>query len=378
MQVALIYNQFYSSDGNSLPVGGIETYMRYLSKLLLKLGHQPIIFQLSTSAFHKQYEGYTIYGIPSKGIKGLYSAARNIIGDNSLTIFMGDQFSLNKRKEGNHLCIQHGISWDKPYTNGLSFINHLKRIKMMIRAITDFNHTKYKVCVDYNFYNWYKTFCSNSVPQNIFIIPNFTENILSDKSLQMKLQNRNGRIRIIFARRLYEYRGSIIFAKAMRQVLRDNPNVELTIAGEGPCEQEMHNILCDFPSVHFTCYKPEDSFKVHLDQDIAVVPTIGSEGTSLSLIEAMGAGCLVLSTPIGGMSNIIIDGYNGLFTLPDEKSLEIGIRRAIQEIDNHQIRLNAIHTIASSFSLKRWEEKWTKVLTTIIQNEKHYEARGIK
>ena len=42
--------------------------------------------------------------------------------------------------------------------------------------------------------------------------------------------------------------------------------------------------LVDYSNVHFISYKSNESLLIHLDKDIAVVPTVGSEGTSLSLL----------------------------------------------------------------------------------------------
>ena len=368
MDIALIYNQFYSYNGNELKIGGVETYMRYLSYLILKMQHKPIIFQLSESDFIKEYNGIKIFGFACKNVKELYCKALENISNPSVIIFMSDQFSFKVKHSHRVLLIQHGISWDKPYTNGCQLANYLKRFKMIIRAILDFNHAKNRVCVDYNFYNWYKTFCANHIPQHINIIPNFAEKVISKNDLLLKVNKSNEIIKIIFARRFYDYRGSLLFAKVMRNILIQHSNIQLTIAGEGPCENEMRNILKDFTCVDFITYSPEDSYKIHLDKDIAVIPTIGSEGTSLSLLEAMGAGCLVVSTPIGGMSNIVIDGYNGLMSMPNEGSLEKTINKAIANIKDYNIRFNAVETIRNSFSLKNWENQWKEVLIDIMEN----------
>ena len=365
MKVALIYNQFYSSDGNNLMIGGIETYIRYLSKLMIKLDHTPIVYQKADKDFAKYYCGFKVQGYKCKTVKELYTRVRHEISKDDLIIFMGDQFSVNVAKEDNVILIQHGISWDKPYPKA-KIINLFRRAKMIIKAILAFNNAKYRVCVDYNFYNWYKTFCVNRTPNNIFIIPNFVETFISQKELESKLEINNKNINIIFARRFYDFRGCIIFAKAMRNILNTNHNINLTIAGEGPCEQEIKSILHPASNVNYIRYLPEQSFDIHVDKDIAVIPTIGSEGTSLSLLEAMGAGCLTVSTPVGGMSNIVIDNYNGIFSMPDEISLENAIRKAISKLNDKKIRFNSVKTAKDGFSLEKWESSWTHVINIII------------
>ncbi|MGR4357642.1 glycosyltransferase [Escherichia coli] len=80
----------------------------------------------------------------------------------------------------------------------------------------------------------------------------------------------------------------------------------------GPEQYLVDELKKEYPnSVYQTSYKSEDSIHFHQQYDIAIVPSIGSEGTSLSLLEAMSAKCLVIATDIGGMTNIILDGFNG-------------------------------------------------------------------
>lgn len=45
----------------------------------------------------------------------------------------------------------------------------------------------------------------------------------------------------------------------------------------------------------------------------------------------MAAGCAVICTNVGGMTNIIIDGYNGLMINPDEDSLYKALDRLIED-----------------------------------------------
>ena len=98
------------------------------------------------------------------------------------------------------------------------------------------------------------------------------------------------------------------------------------------------------------------------------MPTVGSEGTSLSLLEAMAAGCAVICSNVGGMTNIILDGYNGLMVNPDENSFYEGI---CELIDNNELReeiaSNGKKTVEKAFSLDRWNKKWK---TTILNGFK--------
>ena len=96
-----------------------------------------------------------------------------------------------------------------------------------------------------------------------------------------------------------------------------------------------------------------------LSHDIAVIPSLGSEGTSLSAIEAMSAGCAVVATCVGGLTNIIIDGYNGKLATPDEDELYEVLYKVITDGElRHRLAERAHTTVNESFSIDIWRERW--------------------
>ena len=105
---------------------------------------------------------------------------------------------------------------------------------------------------------------------------------------------------------------------------------------------------------------------VHLAHDIVVVPSLGSEGTSLSVAEGMGAGCAVVATNVGGITNMIIDGYNGLLVMPTAAALTTALERVIADPELRQaLGSKAYETAVRSFSLEVWEAKWRQVLEEV-------------
>ncbi len=377
MKVFLFYNQFLSFDGKTRRIGGVQTYIEALAHFFLQQNIQPVICQYADVSFVENSNSIVIYGFPVKTMRDLYSAVRQQINfKHDLILFMSD-FSSLKLSEAKTLSIQHGISWDIPYMTGNRFLNLLRRIRMIYRALIDIRKCDYRVCVDYNFYNWFKTFLPNSLPKNLWVIPNFATRVMTSEEFCTKFRKQHEKtIKIIFARRFEIYRGALLFAQVMADLLPHYPDVHVTLAGEGPCEGVLKEILHPYSAqVTFTRYLPQDSFSIHQKHDIAVIPTIGAEGTSLSLLEAMGAGCLVVATPIGGMSNIVIDGYNGLLTMPDFSSLRESLLQAINEIRTSDIiAARAVDTIASGFCLEKWEARWKQVLDRLL-SDKELESR---
>ena len=179
----------------------------------------------------------------------------------------------------------------------------------------------------------------------------------------------DGPIKIVFARRFVQIRGTRLFAPVAKKLLSKYDNIEITFAGEGPDKEYLKSTIGNDERINFCAYRSDESISFHRQFDIAVVPTIYSEGTSLSLLEAMSAQCAVVCTNVGGMTNIILDEYNGLMVSPDEGELFSALSRLItdQKLRKY-LSKNAYETVNSSFSIKKWQKSWETLIMNYFEN----------
>jgi glycosyltransferase involved in cell wall biosynthesis len=113
---------------------------------------------------------------------------------------------------------------------------------------------------------------------------------------------------------------------------------------------------------------PDDALRIHEAFHIAVVPSLASEGTSLALVEAMAAGCAVIATNVGGMTNVVLDGYNGRLVDPDIESLTDALVGLVRDQDGRsKLAERAAETAREAFSLDRWKCRWSEVLDHVQQ-----------
>ena len=345
-----------------MSIGGIQTYIKKLCGVIRSIGFAVRVFQCSNKPFDIIVDDVEIIGLCIDK-KKLSRTALQSIPKEELVIFANE--NLIVPTEHHTIAIQHGIAWDKPsHVSSSSLTNRLMIIKRAFQAyrrVKLIEKINVLVCVDYNFINWYRTQVGYT-HKNICVIPNFT--YIPYKGIDNKKP-----FSIIFARRLYEYRGTRIFVNAIEKLLKDFSDLDVTIAGSGPDEQYIRERLAKYSSVSFIKYNSEDSIKIHSDKLIAVVPTLGSEGTSLSLLEAMASKCAVICTNVGGMTNIVIDGYNGQIIMPDENELYYAILKYLND-DKYRsfVADNGYKTVANSFSYEKWEERWTQLLQKEISN----------
>jgi len=93
-------------------------------------------------------------------------------------------------------------------------------------------------------------------------------------------------------------------------------NVKLLILGQGDQLEELESQISDLKMkdrVRFLGYVPHKEMPKYLHvSDIFVRPSL-SEGFGNSFVEAMAAGLPVIATPVGGITDFLVDGETGLF-----------------------------------------------------------------
>lgn len=363
MRIHIIYNRYLDErDHDRIIIGGLQNYVENLCALSIRLGYETIVYQRSVRDFEKTLEnGLHVIGVREvrkAWTKDLVKKAEEN-GDLQKDLLI---FATSTQTETHHfthsLMIQHGVYWDIPTIMDRkvrppfdSFLRHIQADGEVKRH----QLVSFTVCVDDNYINWLRT---QTTRRDLAyqVIPNFSD-VSADRN------DFDGPARIIFARRFVTIRGVELLSQFMPDILKQHPEVTFTLAGDGRCEQKLHEVFDPFPNVSFLTYAPHDSLKVHETQDIALVPTIGSEGTSFSLLEAMGAGCAVICSDVGGMSNIILDRYNGRMVRP----LAGDFHDALEELIEHpELRKTYAkcgqETVRTAFSRKKWESQWTDVL----------------
>ena len=361
-RIYILNNIFLDKYGNSISVGGVETYIYNLCQIILDLGIKPVVFQQSNIPFSIDYSGILVNGLQERKIASFVSHAISKIPKNEVLIFANDEVVYGNYK-GVIINLQHGIGWDfqKHKYRGQIFekIYQILMSRDTVRRIKYSQTADYVVCVDYNYLNWFRT--QVNFPKSRFVvIPNFSK---VPTTIPIKTSEN---INIIFARRFTTYRGTRIFTEAIRQILNEYSNVKVTFAGSGPDEAWIKEQLKNYSRVNYITYSCDESLEVHADKHIAVIPSIGSEGTSLSLLEAMASGCAVVCTNVGGMTNIVLDHYNGIMVSPESEQLYTAIKELIDDqILRQELAVNAYNTVSKAFSHDKWEKAWKQLIDEI-------------
>ena len=117
--------------------------------------------------------------------------------------------------------------------------------------------------------------------------------------------------------RLFPIKNHDLFLEAAARVRLSIPEVRFVVVGDGPLRQRLEE-RAGQPDlagrVFFTGWR-RDLSKIYADLDALVVSSI-NEGTPVSAIEAMAAGCAVVATRVGGLPDLIDDGRTGILVTP--------------------------------------------------------------
>jgi glycosyltransferase involved in cell wall biosynthesis len=365
----IIYERYYYFELNRIVSGGVQTYISNLLPLLSEEGYSCTVFQFGAQdeCNEIKLENCVVKSVPGSIVKGIFQTKtvldyinQDFDTKNDLLIF-ADHILAEENNAEHSLSIQHGIHWDiKKEESRKDIRMFLSKARFAYNEHERMKYLKQVVCVDYNFLNWYRA--QVDVPNNnCVVIPNFTK--IADVNVKP-----DDKVNIIFARRFVKHRGTRVFAEAVERLLPEYDNIEITIAGRGPDEEYLHNKLDKWREcIFFTQYTADQSLDIHADKHIAVVPTVGSEGTSLSLLEAMSAQCAVVCTDVGGMTNIVVNRYNGIMvSAGDVEQLYFAIKELIDK-PSKRVKIAAVgyETVKCAFSYERWANQWREIISNI-------------
>ena len=370
--------RFFDFENNTVRIGGTETYSLNLAKLLVRMGYETTVYislDKKDNLNETMYNGFRVKEIAKgKSHDEAFGKIYHAESGEGLYIVMTEDMKVYSKDKPNVITIQHGILWDNPawayskkHQKGFRF--SFRKFYRCHRYICRFKKVSNMVCVDYNYYNWLRTLHEVPEDMHLTIIPNAAAEAISREDFDKRLDSITDlkKSRIVFARRLMRYRGAQMFANVAKRLLDKYPGLDITIAGDGDLEEKLKKDFEGNKSVHMTKYTTEQSLAFHKQFDIAVVPTIYSEGTSLSLCEAMAAGCMPVATHVGGLTNIIIDSYNGKLCYPSEEALYNTFEELLNmDLDEYKrILTNSYNSCTTSFIKSKWEERWIKYIESL-------------
>jgi glycosyltransferase involved in cell wall biosynthesis len=174
--------------------------------------------------------------------------------------------------------------------------------------------------------------------EKISTFPMGIDEAFSEIGRNREKKARSQKCTILSNRNLLSIYNVSLLIRAIPFILSQEPDTRFVIAGDGPerekLEQEAGNLRIS-SSVQFLGNIPHDKMANLLGQADIYVSTSLSDGTSVSLLEAMGSGAFPVVTDIPANREWIISGQNGYLVPVDEE--KVLANRIIDAIRNQAL-----------------------------------------
>jgi glycosyltransferase involved in cell wall biosynthesis len=327
-------------DKNTLDyevMDGIEIYrFRYFVPSLQKLTyHGGIVSNLKKSLFARLQLPFLFFALFIKTLK--ISKKYDLIHAHwivSALIASLTKFLLKKP------CIytsHHGklaeIKWLRIF---LPLINKLDKIIAVSSALKD---------------GWLK----QGIPDNkIIVLPNSIDIRRYDYSRKGARRNQ-----LLYVGRLTKEKGCNYLIEALKLIVKKIPSIKLKFVGDGPAKNYLQKLTIRFDLHHNVCFegfKPRNEvISYYRESDLFILPSL-SEGTPLTILEAMAVGIPIIATSVGGIPEIL--GGCGILVPPEHpEKLAKAIICALGDSKIETLTLKARKRVEVRYSLERRVKK---------------------
>lgn len=362
-RVDIINISFFDWNGETPYKGGAERYVRDLAFLCQRLGCSVRILQNANFAFTRRFEEIEVIGVPLAREVDFPALSRGFAAQTSdadLVIASPLELACRFFPTRNVIGINHGIHWDTRTACLDTF--SLQTFKLVQEAL---QRTDACVCVDTNFINWVRSF-EWRLARQLQYVPNYVD------PAQFRAVPKDfyaPRLTVLYPRRLYDPRGFHETLDAFEFLLHGSDALELHLCGQAngaDAERARRAVARHGGKLSWYELGLQDVHKAYEKSHIVLVPTMYAEGTSLSCIEGMATNNAVIATNVGGLPNLVLDGFNGLLVRPDTWDIAFALRRLLEDRDlAAQLARNALE-VSATLHKERWEQRWTEILGAVI------------
>ena len=374
MKTIIIESQFlvrHKNPEQGIIVGGSQRYAIELAKIFKELDYNVVFATKSEKNYTFELDGIgKVLCLKSKkGFFGDRQFAKKIVKiakteQASIVCYSDALLGIHKVFK-NSFALQHGIAWDNPKERLHVMLNNF----LYKKAVMSFKRV---ICVDTNFINWMR---EKSVgyfknPSKLIYIPNFAD----EKVFQYKFQkwDIDKQKILFFPRRFVEKRGYSLFLETCSELKNKGLEFKVRIASEDFKEDAIYKVLDSYNLKDLDVEVVHPNFDeiglMYRDAFLTFIPTIWSEGTSLSAIESIMCGCPVIATNVGGLGNIVIPDFNGSIVEPTVNALVNTTIKYFNNIGKRDVESSNCGFMVDIFKKQKWKERVLESIKELIDD----------
>ncbi|MHB1611759.1 MAG: glycosyltransferase family 4 protein [Sulfobacillus sp.] len=369
-RIAILTSNHFEPSGARQVYGGAERYGVELTKLLLDMDCNVEWWQVGDNWNKEIIPGVPIRGVPETETPYQTMPHLNQVffeqavdADGAIYFVM---YLAYPTVFPNSISISHGIYWDHPgmdkfLPSALDRQEWHRRLQLAIGGVRSV------VSVDTATINWVRATWP-ILAQKFSYVPNFVD-LNSFYPQNKESRSPHPRLRVVFPRRATTVRGINEAGKTALWLTESHTDLEFHFVGRAH-DDNMERTLTTWASSHDRIFyywlPPHLMAELYRFSDIVWIPTKSSEGTSLSCLEAMASGCAVITTAVGGLCDLIQDGYSGLLIEPTARALADATKRLASDPQLRERLGTHAREVAETFSLDRWRSRWSEVITRVF------------
>jgi len=265
---------------------------------------------------------------------------------------------IKKLKKNKVITVSVGITWDSPH--------HTFKEKLLYSMVKFFEKIALKgsdkiVAIDNKYVSEAKKFDRKSL-NKVKVIYNFVQT-------DFYVPKKKGKQKIILCPRNLRYaRGVDLAITGMKIVNASYKDAKLIILGDGPIKNELEMLIkkLNVNAEIRPAVGKKELRDYYRKASIVVVPSRYSEGSSFAGVEAMSCGTPLVVTNIGGLPDIVKNGYNGFMVNPDGREVGQVMLKILKDKKlASRMGRNGRKMALEKFSYKRFCQEWKKVLNEV-------------
>ncbi|MBA3567130.1 MAG: glycosyltransferase family 4 protein, partial [Actinobacteria bacterium] len=182
----------------------------------------------------------------------------------------------------------------------------------------------------------------------------------------------DGRKTILCVARLMTTKGVFELVRAL-PLVQEAVSCRLVLAGDGPEDARLRELVTDLgvaDSVELPGYvEGAELVGLYRSADVFALPTSHNEGFPTVILEAMETGLPIVTTPLRGPADHLVEGTHALFVPPhDPQALAVGLARILTDTDLSRRLGDANRKKVREFDADRVAEEYLAALEAIVGN----------
>ena len=330
-------------------LGGIELWCKNLGSFLAQYGYQVVIVAdtYPGSSRTHLHHALTRLSMMSDKIDTITNLDYKVLPEKKF------RMSFWKNILDNDKCIIFPNECEEIWSNCAELVKMGKKIKIGSVIHTD-NPYVYQIIKQYHHLFKRCIAVSNDILKNLQVtIPVDKRIMVIPYGIDCKdvfpIIKINNKLVITYVGRLYDpHKGIFLLPDIISQLVKHDFDIKVNVIGSGPDKPELVGLIQKLELENLFIFhgqlSQEKVYEVLERSHIFLQPSY-REGISISLLEAMGRGCIPVVTPVSGTKDAILHGFNGF----------ISKSRNAQEIANYCLLIAKDETRFTTMSKNAWD-----------------------